>query len=285
MRSCVLFSLAVIACGADAPRPSAAPPVAAVSAGPTERSRLGACAAEPDGRWALPAELTEASGLASEGSAVLVHGDEVGRIYRVTPAGGAVLATALRGDPKDDFEGIAIAGPRIVLSTSEGRLYVSDWPAGAVAPFRRVETGLGRGCELEGLGWDGARGILLLPCKRFRGKGRRDGLEVRRWNLARSVALAPVTVSAGALASAGLDGFRPSALEVDPATGNWLLLSANPTALLEITASGAVVRAVRLGRGHRQPEGLALTPAGDLLVADEGAGEAGQLSRYRCALP
>ena len=290
MRSLPVILVAAIgACASDAPRPPAAvrdsaPPSAA--APPAGRSRLASCAPAPDGAWTLPAELAEVSGLAWDGDALLSHGDEVGRVYRVAPAAGAGLAATLRGEPRDDFEGIALAGDRLVLSTSAGRLYVAAWTgAGGVLEHRVIETGLGRECELEGLAWEAGSGTLLLPCKRPKGKRRPAGLVIRRWRLDPGAALPDVTIPAAAVAAAGIGGFRPSAIEVDPVTGDWLLLSANRPALLEVTPDGAVVRGTTLGRHHRQPEGLALTPSGDLLVADEAADAAPQLTRYRCPLP
>jgi hypothetical protein len=283
----VLLAAAAIACGPESPRPAAELRVSAVNSTEVARSRLAACTPEPDGRWVLPDALAEVSGLAWEGTAVLTHGDEVGVVYRVTPVGGATLAAVLEAEPRDDFEGIALAPGRLVLSTSNGRLYVAGWPPrGVTAPHRVVETGLGRDCELEGLAWDAGAAVLLLPCKQPKGKSRgRGDLVVRRWHLDRGVALPDVAIAEGALEVAGLRDFRPSAIEVDAATGNWLLLSANPAALLEVTPAGSVIHAAALDRRHPQPEGLALTPAGDLLLADEAAGERAQLSRYRCPLP
>jgi hypothetical protein len=283
----ILLAAAGVACGPESPRPPAGFPVAAARAEAGPRSRLAACAAEPDGSWALPGALAEVSGLAWEGTAALAHGDEVGVVYRVTPAAGATLAASLEGTPRDDFEGIALASGRLILSTSRGRLYVVGWPPrGTTAYHRIVETGLGRECELEGLAWDAGAAALLLPCKQPKGKDRgRGDVVVRRWHLDRGEPLPDVAIRAGSLELAGLRDFRPSAIEVDAATGNWLLLSATPSALLEVTPAGAVVRAAALDRRHRQPEGLALTPGGELLLADEAAGERARLTRYRCPLP
>ncbi len=283
----LLLTGTAIACGPDAPRPSAELRASAVNEAVEPRSRLAACAPGPDGRWTLPDPLAEVSGLTWEGTAALAHGDEAGLGYRVAPAAGATLAASLEGEPRDDFEGIALAAGRLALSTSTGRLYVAGWPPrGAAVPHRIVETGLGRECELEGLAWDASGGALLLPCKQVKGKDRPRGrVVVRRWHLERGAALPDVAFADQALEGAGLRAFRPSAIEVDPATGHWLLLSANPPALLEVTPAGAVVHAAVLDRRHRQPEGLTLTPGGDLLIADEAAGEQAELTRYRCALP
>ena len=250
-------------------------------------SRFDACASRPAARYALPRDLTEISGLAWAGDGLLAHSDEAAAIYRIDGGTGSVTRVAyLEGRPRDDFEGIALADGRLVLVTSRGRLYLADWPApqGNLV-FRVVETGLGRGCELEGLAWDGASGALLMPCKKVQGDKPRHGVTIRRWHLARGVPLAPVVVSAVAMERAGLPGFRPTSIELDPRSGHWMLMSSAEPGALEMTPAGGVMRAVRLGRQlHRQPEGLALSPAGDLFVADEGAGSVATLTRYRCVL-
>lgn len=250
-------------------------------------SRFDACVSKPAGRFSLPRDLAEISGLAWADGALLAQTDESASIYRIDGVRGSVTRVAfLEGRPRDDFEGLALADSLLVLGTSKGRLYVADWSASPGAlPYRVVDTGLGRGCELEGLAWDAGSGALLMPCKRIAGEKKRHGLTVRRWHLARGTPLQPVVVSAGAMERAGLPGFRPTTIEVDPRTGNWMLFSAAEPGAVEMTPAGNVLRAVRLSHGlHRQPEGLALSPDGDLFVADEAAGFRATLTRYRCVL-
>ena len=260
-------------------------------AGPLQApaSRFDACMSKPAARFSLPRDLAEISGLAWSDGALLAHTDESGSIYRIDGVKGSVTRVAfLEGRPNDDFEGIAVTDSQLVLGTSKGRLYVASWPTaparGSLA-YRVVVTGLGRGCELEGLAWDPGSGALLMPCKRVAGEKRKHGLTVRRWHLARGAALAPVVVSADAMARAGLPGFRPTTIEVDRRTGNWMLFSTAEPGAVEMTPAGNVVRAVRVSHDlHRQPEGLALSPDGDLFVADEAAGFRATLTRYLCVL-
>ncbi|MGH7585225.1 MAG: hypothetical protein ACREMH_03170 [Gemmatimonadales bacterium] len=261
----------------------------ALSARPLQApaSRLDACVSKPAGRFSLPRDLAEISGLAWANDALLAHGDETASIYRIDGVRGSVTRVAfLEGRPRDDFEGIAVTDSQLVLGTSKGRLYLAGWPAApGTLPYRVVETGLGRGCELEGLAWDAGSGALLMPCKRVAGEKRKHGLTVRRWHLARGAPLQPVVVRAEAMARAGLPGFRATSIEVDPRTGNWILFSGAEPGAVEMTPAGNILRAVRLSHGlHRQPEALALSPDGDLFVADEAAGFRATLTRYRCAI-
>lgn len=240
--------------------------------------------AQPDTVRALPAALQEISGLALYRGMLLAHNDELGRVYSINPATGAVgvLAT-LRGPIRDDFEGIAVLGDTIWLMTSAGRLYgLKATASSAPVPFVLRHTGLGKRCELEGLAADQVNGVLLLPCKITPKNG--GGLVVFRWNVARGQLAAPSTVSAGAasLKRAGAPRLRPSAIELVPGTNHLLLLSSSPPALVELDATGAARGYARLGPRHAQAEGLAISANGDLYISDEGGNGTATLSVFRC---
>lgn len=239
--------------------------------------------AQPDTVRSLPAELREISGLALSRGVLLAHNDELGRIYSINPATGAVgIFATFRGPVRDDFEGIAVLGDTVWLMTSTGRLYgVKASASSAPVPFVLHNTGLGKRCELEGLAADAQAGVLLLPCKLLPKNS--SGIVVYRWDVARGALAEPATVQIppAALKKAGAARLRPSAIEVIPG-GGLLLLSASPPALLEFDAAGATRGYSRLGARHAQPEGLAIAPNGDLYVSDEGGNGPGSLSVYRC---
>lgn len=258
-------------------------PALLVPAGGQDTSLVRQCAygARPDTTWALPKELREISGLALWRATLLAHNDELGRVYAIDPKSGQVRPwLTLQGAPRDDFEGIAVIGDNGWLMTSTGRLYQFPVASSQIpVAFRKVDTGLGKQCEFEGLAADSGN-VLLLPCKvPARGKD----VVIHRWDVTRGAPAAPatITVPASALAAAGLKSFRPSAIERDPATGHLLMLSANPAALLELDRAGRIVAAISL-KGHPQAEGIALPAGHELLIADEGVKSLGSLSRHAC---
>lgn len=275
-------------------RRAAHPVVAALGAlllsagvpGQAGTSLLARChyGAQPDTVRRLPPALREISGLAFHGGLLLAHDDELGRIYSINPSTGAVAVfAALRGPVTDDFEGIAVLRDTVWLMTSTGKLYgVKAAASTAPVPFVLRHTGLGKRCELEGLAADPANGILLLPCKTLAKSGK--GVVVYRWNVAQGALASPASVAASpaALKGAGARSLKPSAIEVVPGSGNLLVLSASPPALLELDPSGAPSGYARLASRHAQAEGLAIAPNGDLYVSDEGGNGAGLLSLYRC---
>ena len=240
----------------------------------------------------LPGELVEISGLATDARGHLfAHQDETSAVYEIDPVARRVVKrfhvgrVGLRGD----FEGIAVAGDRLFLSTSDGDLVEFRAAAdGDVAPTRTVSTGLGRQCELEGLAFDERTASLLLPCKSARVQRLRDRLTVFAVPLA---TLRPdpeprLSLPWDALERAGLDdGFHPSAVEVHPASGSYFFLAAQEEAVLEIGADGAVLAARSLSRNrHPQPEGITFGPDLALWIADEGT-LGGGLYRYPLSDP
>lgn len=238
-------------------------------------------------RVRLPHGLREVSGLASDaGGRLFAHDDEIALIHELDPSDGSVLkrfSVGRRRAARGDFEGIAIAGTRFVLVTSAGTLLTfSEGDDGAGVDYEIHRTGLGDRCAIEGLAYDATTDALLLPCKTPTRRALRGHLVVFSVPLSTFSPRADprVLVSPAELREAGLEnGFRPSAIEVDPATGHLVLASAHD-GLLELSPDGRVLETLRLGPEHRQAEGLTFGPDGSLWIADEGT-RAGTLTHYR----
>ena len=241
----------------------------------------------PVSRWGLPSVLAEVSGLAvGRQGHILAHGDERGVVVELDQRTGKLLGRFdLKGKPRDDFEGIATSGRQVVLMSSAGRLYFFDMPAdsGDVA-YKTVDTGLGKSCEVEGLGWDTRQDQLLIPCKNGRTAATQAGLTVFRWSLGKSAPTASLQVPAGTLSKAlGVPRVNLTAVEVDPVSGNLMLLASRPTVLITLTPDGRIVGVARLRANiHPRPEGLAVTRDA-VYIGDEGMGGRGTIARYACA--
>ena len=75
--------------------------------------------------------------------------------------------------------------------------------------------------------------------------------------------------------------FRPTGIERHPVTGTYFLLSADESAIAEVTPAGVVLGVQELPEDeHRQPEGITLTSDLTLIIADEGSGR-GRITSYR----
>ncbi len=238
----------------------------------------------------LPHRLKEISGLAmTSDHRLLAHNDEKGLVSELDPATGAVRSTfaiVKDGHPvAADFEGITVLGDRIYLVTSDGVIYACPQGTdGEDVSCEEYDTGLGAEYELESLGSASDRGELILVSKNPRSAALAGLVCIDRWSVQtrQLVRGDRLTIPFAAFtASLDEDKFQPSGVEVDPATGHYLILAGRQRSLAEVTRDGKVVSVATLPkRLHWQPEGIALGADGSLLIADEGDDGAARLTLY-----
>ncbi|MEP7345345.1 MAG: hypothetical protein ABI877_08760, partial [Gemmatimonadaceae bacterium] len=171
-------------------------------------------------RVALPPGLREVSGLAvTADGRLFAHGDEAGVVAQLNPLTGAIQKHFALGSPaiRGDFEGIAIAGERFFLITSNGRLYETREGANGVGMrFTVVDTGFGKSCEIEGLAYEPSDRVLLIGCKQPLQQAPRGRMTLFRWSLDLNAAASPdrLTIDlTGVDKSTGLANTRISSLE------------------------------------------------------------------------
>jgi uncharacterized protein YjiK len=235
----------------------------------------------------LPRALDEVSGLAFDDRGRLwAHDDEEARIYELDPASGDVLSSFDVGRSiGGDWEGLAWAEGSFYLVDSDGVLVAFAPPVGdGAADYRWIGTGLGRYCEIEGLGYEPARRLLLMGCKTPRQRELRDHVVLLSYSLAtgeaetRARVMTPM-VDFGAFGLAD-DDFRVAAVEVHPRSGTILVASARDATIIELSTDGAPLGARSVGeRVLPQLEGLAVAPDGALLLASEAGGRRARLAR------
>jgi hypothetical protein len=246
--------------------------------------------ASPLARWLLPPGLAEISGLAlTSDSRLLGHNDEVGRIFEVDYRRGVVVKTFWIGDQivRDDFEAIAVAGDRIFLLASTGRIYAfAEGADESRVPFTVHDTGLGGECEFEGLAFDSSANALVLACKHILTAGLKDFVVLYKYSLADSSAAGASRLTiplAQAIGANGWKGFTPSDIAVDPGSGDYVVIASQEKGLLRVTSAGEVVWSRPLPAGQDMTEGIAITQDGILILADEAmsASTPGDITLYR----
>jgi len=239
----------------------------------------------PTASFEMPGRLEEISGLAVTADGRLFgHDDERATVHEIDRTTGEVgKRIFVGGDPsiEGDFEGLAIAGERFFLVTSQGLLYefreVADRQ---IAPHRVTDLGLGATCEIEGLDYDAGDDVLLAACKVA--SPEHGTIVVHRLPLdPQRPRPVPLEIPRSQLPPFGVGpDFQASSIAVTPG-GTLLLSSAAPEAVIEVDRTGRVLAGIDLdGDEHPQTEGLAFGPDGTLYLADEQNGAEARVTAY-----
>lgn len=241
----------------------------------------------PLARWILPQTLNEISGLAlTPDGRLFTHPDERGVVSELDYRRGIVLKEFLLGrrGVQADFEGIAIAGERMFLLSSNGKLYeFKEGANGASVEFTTHDLELGKECEFEGLGFDPAINSLVLVCKHVGIKELKDHLVLYRWALGENPGQRLSRIStpvADLMQQQGWKEFRPTSLDVDPTTGNYVITTAE-RALIIANPEGTILETRMLPESHDQPEGVAITRDSMIIISDEAVTRPAAITLYR----
>jgi len=248
--------------------------LAQVLAQPDSSATKGA----PIAKWILGADLLEISGIAlTRDGRLLGHADEGGRVFEIDFRTGRMGGHFDLGkDPVvADFEGITSVGDTLYLLVSNGTLYeFQAGPNGSRVEYTKHDTGLKDACEFEGVAFDSTISSLLLACKNVRTKSPlQDSLVIYRWKLPGGSEPQPSRLTlplAQITGPNGWKGLHPSDIAVDPTSGNYVLVAADESALIEITPAGQLVFARPLGPGLDHAEGVAITKDSILIISTEG---------------
>ncbi len=243
-------------------------------------------------QYELPDVLREISGLAlANGTELYGHNDEQAIIYQIDYRGGRILRRfALEGGLRADFEGIAWLAGRLYLTTSAGQLFeLHPGAANAVVPYQVHTSGLD--CEVEGLTGSSGQTGLIAACKNRPGGKKALHLHDWRpgsaeWSEAPAIRIRRSQFDA-AFARLNRDRpekFQPTAITTTP-EGHLLMIAGPQKVLLEFTAEGVPLAAALLDpKRHPQPEGIAMTAAGTLIIADEGDNKGANRFRGRLTI-
>lgn len=241
----------------------------------------------PLARWVLPPSLNEISGLAlTPDGRLFAHPDERGIVSEINYRRGVVVKQFVLGrrGVQADFEGIAIVGEDFYLLASGGKLY--EFKEGANEAHVEVsirDTELGKECEFEGLAYDASITSLLLVCKHVGMKELKDHLVIYRWRLGEVTGerLSQIATPVSQLIQDhGWKEFRPTSIEVDPQSGNYVIITAE-LALLIVSPEGAILEVRLLPETHDQPEGVAITSDSMIIISDEAVTKPATITLYR----
>jgi len=238
----------------------------------------------------LPGNLREISGLAltSDGK-LLAHDDEEGTIYQLNYLTGEIIdyfIFTLNGKiVRDDLEGIAVADHQVYVTNSSGKIYkFSVGAKGKAGSCEAFPTPLAAHWEIEGLTYNAELRCLVFISKKPISPRVQGKIGVFFWSvetqrlLEEKTILIPFKHFASKI---GKKKFKPSGIEWDRSSGNYLVVASKQHALAEIDANGSVLAVERLRASwHRQMEGITFLDGKGVLISDEGDKQAARLTLY-----
>ncbi len=236
-------------------------------------------------------DLKEISGLSptDQPGVFLANNDEKGTIFFVDGNAGGGILNRVNFKDKGDFEDLAMVGDTIYVVKSSGKIFqVFDWKKDkpGVVEF---DTPLKKEDDVEGLGFDKKKNVLLLACK-----GNTDSATVRRvfsFDLKTkklgenpTYTIDPQQVNE-LLEKDGEDDpkfFSPSGIAVHPLRPEvYVISSVGKTMAVLDYNSGQLRYLVKLDKSILpQPEGIAFDASGNLFLSSEGKKGEGMLLRF-----
>ena len=246
---------------------------------------------KPNWSMALPPQLIETSAVAvnSRGTLAWVVNDEDGYIFTIDLTRKMVTQTR-EFAPSGDYEGIEHVNDAIVVSRSDGQLFlVNDSSTQEIqSPFKDIN-------DIEGLAFDIHNNRILVAFKGKAGPGSYKNaksigvvqLPSTTWSSEPAFVI-DLKALRSFLRTQDTDirprrarDFAPSAIAIDPKTTNIYILSSRAKMLLVVSPTGELLAASNLSRRiHSKPEGLSFDENGAMYISNEGRSRAAMLYRF-----
>ncbi len=231
----------------------------------------------------LDQKLKEISGLSFDGNKIFAVQDEEGLIFEIQNDG-SYQSYEFHKD--GDYEGIEKVDNDIFVVKNTGTLYKIENPGTEEQTKEKVNTFLDSSHDIEGLCFDKKNNSLLLTCKVCEEK---DNRSIYRYDLKKKELLETPMLNISLekirdfIKIKGTDYpndaeeklkrflFAPSAIAIHPQTDNIFISSSQGKNIVEFNREGEIISFTELDKKvHEQPEGLAFTPEGKLLISNEG---------------
>jgi uncharacterized protein YjiK len=220
--------------------------------------------------------LDEISGLSFDANPKSVYAicDDKASLFELSVPDGKVIRKLKFYEGKD-YEDLAIVGDSCFVLNSSGNILSFDYRTGDVADaIVHHFPGSGRH-EFEILYRDKGTGNLVLICKDCEQDTKKE-VSSFSYNIASG------SYSDGSFRLDAKDileksevekkRFKPSAAAIHPVTGELYIISSVNKLLVVATPEGVVKETYSLDSElFKQPEGIAFTPSGDMLISNESA--------------
>jgi uncharacterized protein YjiK len=223
-------------------------------------------------------ELDEISGLSFDGSdysAVYAISDDKGSLYKISLTDGKIIS-AIKFDKQKNFEDLVIIGDTCYVLNSNGNISSFNYKtvdAKHILVHHNPESGKN---EFEILYAGESTSRLILICKSCE-RDNKKKVTTYYYDIAQGkFSVGPYTLDATKIlkrASIEKNHFKPSAAAIHPISGQVYIVSSVNKLLVITDTRGAIKGVYPLnGKLFKQPEGIAFTASGDMLISNESAG-------------
>lgn len=239
-------------------------------------------------KWELPSELTEISGLANiDNDRFACVQDESGTVFVYNTATSSIESEMPFG-PAGDYEGLAVVDKAFWVVRSDGHLFEVKPVDGKKPEVAEYNTHLTAEQNVEGLCYDKTNNRLLLAIKDEEA-GNADYKGVYGFDLAtRKMPEEPVfkldltnkllAGDAGKTGKKNKRGIKPSAIAINPSTGEVYITDGPKSRLLVTDIKGEIRTLYQLDKNEfAQPEGISFKADGELFISNEGKKQSGNI--------
>lgn len=222
-------------------------------------------------------ELVEISGIFyyPKDTSVFAISDESGNLFKIH-LGNNITTKKWKFDKKRDFEDLYFKDSTGYILESDGTIYSLNFSPKGDTIYSRKNIFPGaskKKNEFESLYYDDDRKVFVMICKDCESDKKNSvsavgfDPETGKYTFSLfSIDAAPIARQAGK----SKIKFQPSAAAVNPITRDIWIISAINHMLVVTDRNGVVKEAFHLDPAmYTQPEGIAFTPSGDLLIANE----------------
>lgn len=225
----------------------------------------------PDKIIELPQEVKEISGIAYSNGHVFAIDDEHGDLFRIELKDKPKIDKWSFGKKKD-YEDVVLFNNNFFVLNSNGQIVGFDEKFPIDKTYKEELKTKGRN-EYESLYYDPATQKLVMLCKDCSGDKKDENTAFSYDPSSRSFDTKPLyTIEQKQIEKAlgkKIERFKPSAATVNPITQEVYVIS-SINKLLVIMKNDRVKEAASLdSKLFNQPEGIAFSPGGDLLISNE----------------
>jgi len=229
---------------------------------------------QPDQVINLPKEISQISGIAySKDNSVYAIDDDHGTLYQIPLTTNPDVKTWHFGKP-NDYEDIVLAGNTFYVLASKGAI-VSFPAAFPIKEVQNAELPLKGNNEFEILYHDPERGQLVMVCKDCKEDKHETtafGFNLANHTFEKKPAYVLQRKDIEKVLGDKIARFKPSAATIHPLTGELYIVSSINKLIVVLNKSHQVVAVYPLNdKLFKQPEGIAFTPSGDMIISNEFA--------------